>query len=199
MRFLIRDRDRTCPAAFTTVFTAQAATIIRTPVQAPHAPAYAERWMHAVREACLDTMQIVSEGHLQRVLATYVDYDTHARHIRGFINAVPCRTAQRRGTDRSSAVLCWVVSPMVTLVVQRSAGLPRMNVFAPLGTSVCVFQGIGDCVFPRHCSPLCPGCSHGRRVKMGANHVDLLLIQGAVGRKVDLHANYFAQGFRCAE
>jgi hypothetical protein len=103
VRFLIRDRDRTCPAAFTTVFTAQAATIIRTPVQAPHAPAYAERWMHAVREACLDTMQIVSEGHLQRVLATYVDYDTHARPHQGIHQRCPvphCPTARDGPIER---------------------------------------------------------------------------------------------------
>ncbi len=199
MHFLIRDRDRTCPAAVDTVFTAQAATSSARPCRRmwrlPTLNAGCARCAKRAWTRCRSSARGISSACSPRMLTTI----PMRAHIRGFINAVPCRTAQRRGTDRSSAVLCWVVSPMVTLVVQRSAGLPRMNVFAPLGTSVCVFQGIGDCVFPRHCSPLCPGCSHGRRVKMGANHVDLLLIQGAVGRKVDLHAGCFAQGFRCAE
>ncbi len=42
-RFLIHDHDTTVPAAFDTIFTSEDITIIRTPVRAPNANAYAER------------------------------------------------------------------------------------------------------------------------------------------------------------
>ena len=78
-RFLIHDRDSTFPAAFDTVFTSEEVTIIRTPVQAPNANAFAERWIRSARAECLDKILILGERHLHRVLAGYVDYYNHAR------------------------------------------------------------------------------------------------------------------------
>ena len=82
-RFLIHDRDTTFASAFDTVFTSANVTIIRTPIRSPNANAFAERWIRSVREECLDKILILSEGHLHRVLATYVDYDNHARPHQG--------------------------------------------------------------------------------------------------------------------
>ena len=52
-----------------------------TPVQAPNANAYAERWVRTVRTECLDWLLIVSRGHLEQVLRIYVrHYNEHRPH-----------------------------------------------------------------------------------------------------------------------
>jgi hypothetical protein len=67
-RFLIRDRDTKFVVGFDTVFTADGTDIIRTPMTAPNANAYAERWVSSARSECLDWLLIRSERHLVRVI-----------------------------------------------------------------------------------------------------------------------------------
>jgi transposase InsO family protein len=88
-RFLIHDRDATFPAAFDSVFTSEDVTIIRTPVRAPNANAFAERWIRSAREECLDKLLIFGEGHLHRVLTAYLGYYNHARPHQGIDQQCP--------------------------------------------------------------------------------------------------------------
>ena len=60
MRFLIRDRDAKFCRGFADVFCSAGAEVLLTPVQAPNANAYAERWIRTVRAECLDWLLIVS-------------------------------------------------------------------------------------------------------------------------------------------
>jgi putative transposase len=80
-RFLIRDRDAKFTRAFDDVFGSDGAEVLLTPVQAPNANAYAERWIRTVRAECLDWLLIVGRGHLEQVLRIYVaHYNRHRPH-----------------------------------------------------------------------------------------------------------------------
>jgi putative transposase len=80
-RFLLRDRDAKFTAAFDTVVAAEGITVLRTPVLAPRANGYAERWVGAVRREVLDRMLILGCRQLRSVLADYADhYNGHRPH-----------------------------------------------------------------------------------------------------------------------
>jgi hypothetical protein len=78
LRFVLRDRDAKFCRGFDDMFRAE---VLVTPVQAPNANAYAERWIRTVRAECLDWLLIVSRGHLDQVLRRYVEhYNQHRPH-----------------------------------------------------------------------------------------------------------------------
>jgi len=53
--------------------------VLLTPVQAPDANAYAERWVATARAECLDWLLIVGRAHLEQVLGIYVEHDNQHR------------------------------------------------------------------------------------------------------------------------
>jgi hypothetical protein len=67
-RFLVHDRDTKFSHAFDAVFRTEGIKVIRTPVQAPNANAYAERWVCSLRAECLDRILIVGRRHLEHLL-----------------------------------------------------------------------------------------------------------------------------------
>jgi putative transposase len=81
VHFVIRDRDAKFCRGFDDVFSSEGAEVLRTPLQAPNANAYAERWVGTVRAECLDWLLVVGRGHLERTLKVYVaHYHAHRPH-----------------------------------------------------------------------------------------------------------------------
>lgn len=78
-RFLIRDRDTKFTRGFDHVFHGEGARVIRTPVEAPNANAFAERWVGTARRECLDHILIFGRGHLEQVLRTFAEHYNHHR------------------------------------------------------------------------------------------------------------------------
>ncbi len=80
-RFLIHDRDGKFSGAFDAVLQSEGIKVIRTPIRAPNANAYAERWVRTLRSECLDRLLIVSRRQLELVLQTYRrHYNAHRPH-----------------------------------------------------------------------------------------------------------------------
>jgi transposase InsO family protein len=78
---LIHDRDTKFSRTFDEVFRSEGIEVIRTPVRAPNANAFAERWVRTVRGDCLDRMIILRRRHLERVLRVYTKhYNEHRPH-----------------------------------------------------------------------------------------------------------------------
>jgi len=73
-RYLLRDRD----GIYGPIFRRHAAGLgieeILTTAQSPWQDPYAERVIGSIRRECLDHVIVFSEGHLRRLVTSYVDY-----------------------------------------------------------------------------------------------------------------------------
>jgi putative transposase len=103
VRFLVRDRDAKFSGPFDEVFRTEGVRVIRTPIRAPRANAFAERFVRTVRRECLDHVLIYDPRHLERVLQVYVAHYVQERPHRGLgLVPVPAgnRAPQVRRTTR---------------------------------------------------------------------------------------------------
>jgi transposase InsO family protein len=89
IRFLIRDRDSKFSGPFDEVFRSEGVRIIETPIRAPRANAFAERWVRTVRTECLDWMLVLGRRHLERLLRAYAAHYNEARPHRGLDLKMP--------------------------------------------------------------------------------------------------------------
>ncbi len=74
VRFLIRDRDSKFSGPFGEVFRTEGVRVIRTPIRAPKANAFAERWVRTARRECLDHLLILGRRHLEGLLREFAGH-----------------------------------------------------------------------------------------------------------------------------
>jgi transposase InsO family protein len=99
-RFLIHDRDTKFSTAFDEVFRSEGIKTIHTPIRAPQANAYAERFVRTVRSECLDWLLILGRRHLEHVLRTYSAHYNEERPHRGLALLSPAGST--KPTERSA-------------------------------------------------------------------------------------------------
>jgi len=81
--------------SFDEVFRTEGARVIKTPIRAPKASAFAERWVRTARRECLDHLLILGRRHLERVLREFVMHYNASRPHRGPKLAYPTRQRLR--------------------------------------------------------------------------------------------------------
>jgi putative transposase len=79
-RFLMCDRDAKFTRGFGAVFGSEGVRILRTPVLAPRANAFAERWVGTVRREVLDRRLILADGSWRRYLRAIRRTTTNTGH-----------------------------------------------------------------------------------------------------------------------
>ena len=85
---LIHDRDTKFTAAFDQLLSAAGVCVVKSPVMAPNANAYAESWIAAVRRECLDHFACFSLGHVDHLVQTFVSYYNRDRPHQSLENGV---------------------------------------------------------------------------------------------------------------
>ncbi len=84
-----RTPDSKFSGSFEEVFRSEAMSIVHTPIRAPNANAFCERWVGTVRAECLDWTLILGRRHLERILRTYIHHYNEAMPHRGLALQTP--------------------------------------------------------------------------------------------------------------
>jgi transposase InsO family protein len=71
VRVLIHDRDSKFCCAFDEVLRSEGIQVIHTPIRAPQANGYAQRFVRTIKAECLDWLLILGRRHLEGVLRAY--------------------------------------------------------------------------------------------------------------------------------
>src|SRR5262245_8826326 len=85
-RALICDRDTKWMGGFRRVIEDAGVRIVQTPIQAPNANAYAERFVRSIREECLDRVILFGERRLRYVVDEFVAHYHRERNHQGLGN-----------------------------------------------------------------------------------------------------------------
>jgi putative transposase len=85
-RVLVCDRDRTWSAEVRRLLNEAGLRMVQTPLQAPNANPYAERFVRSIKEECLDRMIPIGERHFRRAIREFVEHYHHERNHQGLDN-----------------------------------------------------------------------------------------------------------------
>jgi putative transposase len=96
-RILICDRDRKWTEGFRLIMEGAGVRVVQTPIQAPNANAYAERFVRSIRQECLDRLILFGERRLRRVLDEFVRHYHGERNHQGLSNELIAPEHRRIG------------------------------------------------------------------------------------------------------
>lgn len=85
-RFLLHDRDGKFAPAFDQFFRDVGTRIVKTPIQAPNANAFAEAWVSSLKRECLDHFLCFGLGHLDHIAQECVLFYNRYRPHQGVGN-----------------------------------------------------------------------------------------------------------------
>ncbi len=102
-RFLIRDNDCKYGTIFDRVAVGAGIQVLHTPIAAPRANSFCERFLGSLRRECLDFFFILSETQLLQCVTEYVRYYNHARPHQGIAQAIPVPSAPPAALDQLEA------------------------------------------------------------------------------------------------
>jgi transposase InsO family protein len=105
---LICDRDRKWTHGFRHILQGAGVRIVLTPVQAPNANAYAERFVRSIREECLDRLILFGERRLRRALDEFVAHYHRERNHQGLGNELIAPETRRSEAPPFGAVSGWM-------------------------------------------------------------------------------------------
>ena len=108
-KYLIRDNDDKFGAVFDGVAKGAGIEIRKTPIKTPQANAICERFLGSVRRECLDHVLILSEKHLRRIGASYVDYFNGGRPHQGIEQRVPRLVEREAAGEGGGRVIAFPV------------------------------------------------------------------------------------------
>jgi transposase InsO family protein len=97
---LICDRNRKWSADVRRRLGEAGFRVVLTPVLAPNANAYAERFVRSIKEECLDRMIPLGERHFRRAVLEFVEHYHQERNHQGLANALIATPPVRGTTGR---------------------------------------------------------------------------------------------------
>jgi len=92
---LICDRDRRWSVAVQHFLKTAGVRVVQTPFRAPNCNAYAERFVRAIKEECLNKVIPLGERHLRRTVAKFVAHYLGERNHQGLGNELIDRLQQQ--------------------------------------------------------------------------------------------------------
>ena len=98
-RFVVHDRDGIFAPAVDSVLRSMSFEVLKTPVRAPQANAYCERFIGTARRECLDWIIPLTEPHLRRVLAEWIPHYNRERPHTALGPGLPEAPTDRRRLD----------------------------------------------------------------------------------------------------
>src|SRR5215471_18156481 len=95
-----RDRFTTASWCRSAMISRCGIRVVLTPVRAPNANAYAERFVRSIKEECLDRMIPLGERHFRRSVAQFVEHYHRERNHQGLHNRLLLGTPATDSTGR---------------------------------------------------------------------------------------------------